>query len=335
MEQKLGFPNYNNNNSKKKKKAKVTNDTIIAILDADMILLKPFTRTSVQTPVALLESDSFPDASHNTTANRFLPLAQQYGYRFSWKNDIGIVNMTRIVGANSAVHNLTNDQAAQYAVGPPYLMTAQDLYEICILWTNIVAHVYNAFPDVLSEMFAYSIAAAHLKKRHRLSKMMMVSDADANGYEGWSSIEAMNPHDICRPDYLSHDTSSPSSLLNLPFVLHYCQFYAVGPHVFDKYSVYDDVMSCDAPLFSNPPLDAHWRYQFYHTTDHTQARFNTTQESIRHSFMTCQLIAAVNQAAIHYKQHHCEGAIVNYNRTPVENDQPYLQQQSVISKPIR
>jgi hypothetical protein len=35
----------------------------------------------------------------------------------------------------------------------------------------------------------------------------------------------------------------------------------------------------------------------------------------RHAFMLCQLIRALNDAAAHYKQHHCVSDDANYNKT--------------------
>ena len=48
--------------------------------------------------------------------------------------------------------------------------------------------VYEEYPELLAEMYAYSISAAHNKLPHLRLDHYMVSNIDASG-EGWSFID--------------------------------------------------------------------------------------------------------------------------------------------------
>ena len=90
--------------------------------------------------------------------------------------------------------------------------------------------VFEGYPYLLAEMYAYSMAAAHEKLPHFQMYNYMVSAVDA-GEEGWDFVESLD--DVCVPpvDGIFYP-GQPQ-----PNLLHYCQIYRVGGIGFTKREV--------------------------------------------------------------------------------------------------
>jgi hypothetical protein len=56
----------------------------------------------------------------------------------------------------------SKDVEYHYAAGPPYMAVGSDMYTIVCTWSEVVVPVYQLTENHLSEMYAYSVAAAHL-----------------------------------------------------------------------------------------------------------------------------------------------------------------------------
>lgn len=67
-----------------------------------------------------------------------------------------------------------------YSVGAPYLVEKSDLLRLAISWVEFVPRVYAGYPDLLAEMFAYSLAAAHQQLPHLRVEHFMVSNIDVD-----------------------------------------------------------------------------------------------------------------------------------------------------------
>ena len=61
-----------------------------------------------------------------------------------------------------------------YSLGPPYIFHREDGERIAESWTNFVPRVYEGYPYLLAEMYAYSMAAAHEKLPHLRMDQYMV-----------------------------------------------------------------------------------------------------------------------------------------------------------------
>ena len=64
-----------------------------------------------------------------------------------------------------------------YSLGPPYIFHREDGERIAESWTNFVPRVYEGYPYLLAEMYAYSMAAAHEKLPHLRMDQYMVGIA--------------------------------------------------------------------------------------------------------------------------------------------------------------
>lgn len=110
--------------------------------------------------------------------------------------------------------------------------------------------MYSRYPELLAEMYAYSMAAAHQNLPHVTLLNYMVSNTDADD-EGWPHIDALGS-DVCQPP----DTNGifyPGKVF--PTVLHFCQFYRAGIFGFQKRRLQKFLFSCDYPILRELPID--------------------------------------------------------------------------------
>jgi hypothetical protein len=294
MQNSLG---YNDQNMYEKE-----GDAVIILIDPDMLLLRPITRDFTNDT-----SMHWVKELHNVArVEHGKPMASVYGFGSGPFR----LDLKRIVGEVSPALNVTREEGNwYYPAGPPYITTARDMYAITHMWTTIAPKVHEQYPELLAEMFSYSIAAAHLELPHQLSTAFMVSDPSA-GSEGWYLIDNIPAEGMC--DWKDEDP--------LPLVLHFCQRSLLGEFVFTKYRLRKDFLSCDAPLLIEPPKDIATKYDYGIDPPKTKGgeagmkmAYNPTKVK-RHSFMLCHLIPQFNEAAEYYKKHNCNGK-ANFEKT--------------------
>ena len=284
MEHVLGFPTRQDDN-----------DAIIILLDPDMILVRPLTRHFNTT-------DKWKDSNiHSFTVDHGKPAAQQYLLGVDWLT----WNLANIAGTDSPALKVTTAEAyAHYLVGPPYLATAKDMYEIAVHWTDFAPATKAAFPDMLAEMMAYIVAIAHLQLPHMLSNSFMLSDTRVQYSEPWDSVENEPRESLCTKDYAGVQ----------PNVLHYCQPYSFQGFEYYKGKLRNKMNKCSHPLLEEPPLaitegmnwsSPHESLKFRRPEKHNEWAVRMNQ---REAFMTCQLIFKVNDAMEHHRTHSCRHA---------------------------
>lgn len=154
----------------------------------------------------------------------------------------------------------------------------------------------------------YDTAAAHHGLRHTIAHSFMVSDVFAGG-EGWKLIDAVPGKDVCH--------HFPKS--EYPHVIHYCQRYYLGKWFIGKYRLRKDFISCEAPLLTMPPEDLALKYNSSITPDHKQKDLQPRHVK-EQAFMVCVMINALNEAAVYYKDHHCDKETANYDYTYTFHD---------------
>jgi peptidyl serine alpha-galactosyltransferase len=170
------------------------------------------------------------------------------------------------------------------------------MYRIVVKWCEFVPRVHNQYPHLLAEMFAYSLAAAHLQLYHQTAVSFMLSNPSAfdfNGvYEEWRFVEKLGAERVCSP-------LSPTDIV--PNVVHYCQEYGVGHYYFEKRRMHNDFMSCASPLLVEPPstLAADFDYRLLPTGEREQL---PPGQVLANAFMVCRILPAVNAAM---KFRHC------------------------------
>ncbi len=164
--------------------------------------------------------------------------------------------------------------------------------------------VYAEHPHLMAEMYAYCIAAAHVKLPHQILTSLMISDSSSgSGGEGWNLIEKISDDDLCNPSVVDD--------VELPLVLHFCQRYMVGRYFFGKRRMPTNIFSCEMPLLKEPPQNLPFLYDYFtppkpHPVTEEKP-FKNKYQNRYESFMICFLSRAVNEASAFYKKNNCEG----------------------------
>lgn len=186
-------------------------DEAVVLIDPDFLFLTPFH----------LSNDSRPLPGR--------PVAAAYGLGSQWLD----FDRAAICGHASPCTNVTD--ARPYSVGPPYIIHARDVVRLSQAWSKFVPPTYDQYPLLYAEMFAYSMAAAHLKMPHTLRNNLF-----SGCMVGWPKQQHRTslPGPSARAFVESSSSSSgaapkwdgPASCflppLTPPPFLHYCRRYA-------------------------------------------------------------------------------------------------------------
>jgi len=273
---------------------------VIALLDPDMILVRPIStkmrgqpNNIVSRPVE--ESEIFERVEHGK------PVGQTYGLGAPWVNDNHKkFNRGKICGEGSPCLDVPNEKEGwkYFSVGPPYILERDDFLKLCESWTLFVPRVYENYPYLLAEMYAYSMAAAHEELGHLRMDHFMVSNTFAGG-EGWPWVDALE--DACLPpDANGHFQPD----VPLPSVVHFCQNYRVGDLQFAKRKMSKTAFTCDHPLLVEPPTNlgkVTYRYKNGKREDLDQKQVK------RNAYVLCTVYRSINAAMTDYKQRMCSG----------------------------
>lgn len=288
-------------------------DVIVALIDPDFIFLRPLTTKMAGNDNNILSkpwvmSDIFEKVEKGK------PVGQTYGLGAPWVNDNHKkFNRGKICGENSpclevATENLGNKY---YSLGPPYIVHKDDMARIAESWTTFVPRVYEGYPYLLAEMYAYSMAAAHERLPHLRLDNFMVSNTEAGG-EGWDWIDKLE--DPCmEPVNGIFFPGAP-----LPTFLHYCQFFLAGDMAFGKRRVPHEIFTCASGLLLEPPPKlGESEYKLGKKggkiSEDKKEKLSRVQAK-RNAFMICTAHRALNAAATDFKKRNC-GPDANYQKT--------------------
>lgn len=286
----------------------VRDGVIVALIDPDMIFVRPLT-TKISGVRDVLSSNPVKKSDYFDYISRGRPVAQQYGLGAPWVNDNHKkFNRRYICGEHSPCLDVPSEaQGAQsYSVGPPYIMEKTDLHRVVNSWTKFVPRVYEGYPYLLAEMYAYSMAAAHEQLPHLRLDHYMVSNVDAGG-EGWQWVDSLD--DACMaPEYGIYYEDKP-----MPTLVHYCQGYSFGDFVFQKRRVAHDIFSCNKPLLKEPPIDFG---KILEKLDPSIVDYKKVKRRVtRDVFILCIAYRSLNAALIDYKQRMCDAQSTNYEKS--------------------
>jgi len=283
----------------------VKDDVIVALIDPDMIFVRPITskvrglKDNLYFETRLHRDGNEKEVTEFVTKG--FPVAQTYGLGAPWTNDNHKkFNRGKICGEGSPCLK-PNEQfgGKHYSVGPPYLVHKADMEAIAKTWTSFVPRVYEGYPYLLAEMYAYSMAAAHEQLPHLQLKNMLVSNTDAGG-EGWDWIDKLN--NTCVPPV--NGIYFPD--LPMPTMVHFCQGYRAGPLGFAKRQVPKNIFSCEQSLLLQTPDDL--GFVDYRIKDGKRESLSNRQVK-RNSFMLCVIYKSINAAVIDFKKRMCNNPL--------------------------
>lgn len=177
-----------------------------------------------------------------------------------------------------------------------------DAVKIAKSWVEFVPKVYEEYPHLLAEMYAYSLAAAYHNLKHYRVDNYMVSNTEAGG-EGWQLIDPIA--NTCD----SSDDLKQLFPINLPYFLHFCQNYKVESWLFHKRAVPTDIFSCQSPILQVPPMNLQDGRQ--KQVVHGPNKPLNEKQAKRNAFMICTAVKYINSALVSYKNHICEPENIN------------------------
>lgn len=275
-------------------------DHIIVLVDPDMLMQKPFVNDFSKMPLEQWNKYYREKGSDELIGKvtQGHPAAQDYSFGDMWLRHVKD-NLDEIVGPDSPVHDVTNEEARLvFSAGPPYWMTARDTFRISKKWTEFLPGIFKHHPEFMSEMYGYCMAAAHLGLRIQMARGMMVSNVGMTAGEGWSFL----PKDPQACDISRYAETVPN-------VIHFCQRYTIGEFFINKYLFPTDILSCEHPLMELPPTNILENTWYSHFGDGSIVDYDKSQDKIeryRNAFVVCSLFPAVNAAAKFYKDQHCD-----------------------------
>jgi peptidyl serine alpha-galactosyltransferase len=228
-------------------------NTIVALLDPDFIFIRPLT-TKISLSEILFTSPVNENDINFFQIQKGKPVAQQYLLGAPWATNSRqqkSLNRTKICGKDSPCLQVPNPNigSKEYSVGAPYLLERDDMLAVARSWVDFVPKVYEDYPDLLAEMFAYCMAAAHQKLPHLRLDHFMVSNINADG-EGWQWIDQLGDR-VTEPPI--NGIYFPNN--SLPVFVHYCQFFRSAEYGFHKRRVFGDIFSCHRPMLLDLPAD--------------------------------------------------------------------------------
>ena len=281
-------------------------DVMVALVDPDMVFLRPLTRSIRGNANNLYNKRSLKGADVMKEVAPGLPVAQQYGLGAPWARPFhrwfNRSSMCDGPPASSPCMEVEESFGSEhYSVGPPYLVHIQDMRPLATVWVDTVPRVYEKYPFLLAEMYAYSLAAAHLRLPHFQMHQYMVSNAEA-GDEGWSWVDSLE--DIC----LAPVSGTFYADRPLPTLLHYCQAFPLGDKSFYKRGQSVDMFSCGfdeskyvIPLTNAAALDASRPIN----EKLPRKEKNQLLYKKRNAFAYCAINRVVHDAIVDFKQRNC------------------------------
>lgn len=101
-------------------------DDVVILIDPDMILLRPLTGDFSQDRDTVISKRRQPHVL-GRKVEQGLPFAQTYGFGAQWET----LDLERIAGKDTPAKNYDNtDGRLYFPVGPPYLGTVRDMYQV-------------------------------------------------------------------------------------------------------------------------------------------------------------------------------------------------------------
>ena len=206
-----------------KNQERLQENEAIVLIDPDFLFLKLF---------------HFGDSDKEQRPRPKHPMAAKYGLGGQWLD----FNRIAICGVNSQCTKVVNEDINKhYSVGPPYIIHAQDVLPLVEQWSKFVPPTYDQYPLLYAEMYAYSMAAAHLNLPHTsLHNIFMgcmigwpqnnkKQKLDGNTPELSAKVFRENAGaDIFNPNVDDGPASCflPELTIIPPFI-HYCHRYAI------------------------------------------------------------------------------------------------------------
>lgn len=264
-------------------------DTWVVLLDPDMVMVGPLVLpVAGQVPEVLYRSTRPLGEALGLPAvgQRYKYMATRWagaGLRLAEVCEAWAEGCLSLDGAEVAEH---------FSVGPPWVFRFGDLQRAAPLWHAYVPRIRRQYRQLIAEMYAYSLAFASIGVRHALFDHFVVSYPNAPADEqAWAWVDrATVEEDPCAAGRLPQRARRPA-------FLHYCEIYYVEDWYFRKrQGPHEQVLSCEAPLFAEPPHDLLQSRRALSAARQDNSDWALHTE--RHAWFMCVVLAAINEAVL-------------------------------------
>jgi len=301
-------------------------DEVVALLDPDMIFLRPLTARVRGDPTKMYNKNNYVDKKSGIMVQEMQefvvtgkPVAQMYGLGAPWTDDHHKkFNRKAICDADSPCLEVEREDGEQhYSVGPPYLATRADFDRIAKSWVDLVPKVFAQYPFLLAEMYAYSMAAAHEGLPHAQFYHYMVSNSEGGG-EGWDYVDDLD--DVCEAPSVPSKDAVPQMHVGdvtverfydgkpLPVLFHYCQHFKLTEELNFYKGAHRDAnsMSCATKLL--PVCEPGTAGKDIDFKQHKRGTdiYKSTRKKKRGGFAVNLIHRVYNKAVARYQQRMCK-----------------------------
>lgn len=274
----------------------------IAIIDPDFVFLKPLVLGETMEHILYNGPLQGEEREKITTHVREgAPVGQRYGIGSQW-----VQHAAKVCdgGEESNCTKYSERDATNYfAVGPPYIMHTNDLKKVAPLYSKYMKkYVAIKGQGILSDMYAYAMAAATFDLKHTIVDHYMVSNAE--GYrnmavhsgEAWEWVY-QETFDPC--DYEAAGKQIPAGN-KVPTFLHLCQNFDVpNEWMFHKGHMPANILDCELPLLKLPPPN------HFETRGHFKDLRKEEKKAKESAWIHCLLYPRLNSAVLKHKENFC------------------------------
>jgi len=257
-------------------------ETVIAILDPDFVFLEALTQQPLDVDSMLSTVGTLTKGDNVVRRGR--PVAQHYGLGGGWVSRFDVAS---IAGKDSHATTYSAGTAAKhFAVGPPLMLHVDDLADLAPIWRKNMVEVLKVEKDILADMWAYCMAAAHLKLEHTILDQFMLSTWGNSG-QSFPWVNKL-PELSCLEPKIAPGHHGPT------FIHMASNFKAPESKkwMFHKGHVPAKILDCGTPLIINAPDDL-WGI----------SKSTTTKQC---AFTLCNIVKNLNRVATDYKQKFCK-----------------------------
>ena len=276
-------------------------ETVVAILDPDFIFLKPLTmRGEDSDDIIQTRRSAEPIAKPIDVVEKGRPVAQRYGIEGGW---VGKFDVAKFIGdPRSPALSYSHSKAGKYfSVGPPMMFHVDDLVKFAPLWSKLMRPVVKQDPDILADMWAYSMGSAHLGLRHTILDHYMISTWGSHGQAFKWILNWPDKEFSCRDPWSSDARVAPTKV-HWPTFIHLASNFKApkkgwpAEWMFHKGHIPANILDCDTPFIVEAPDDT-WKIS-------PVSHHNWSQMS---AWVMCNTVARLNQVLLKYKQKFCPG----------------------------
>lgn len=280
-------------------------ESIIVLIDPDMIMLKPFLfhikeeaeRIAIELQKTTTETENRKPKLRDLYVREGHPVSQKYGIGGKW------VKWTGFCDERESCNVSERDAWRWYSVGPPYMLHKNDWLKVTPKWIEYspAALKWEPQPSILAEMYSFVIACAYYDLKNEYLFSMISGPTSSVWMENWYDLQW---------NWLSSANILQNNVEFNFHVLHYCHGYWLGKsrnhgtirnggwNWHKGHVPVDYLYNCNIPLLVE-------MNDFGLENMSLFTRRDSRQDDLRHTWMLHHIISFVNHAVLNYRMKYC------------------------------